>query len=334
MSGSPGGQGPVAHKPGRMPVQPDRIVDGLATAAGRRDLDVMADAFGPLRLVHLRRADVVGQAVSWARAEQSGYWQDGDRSLAQPRFDLDQIADLVRTIWEHNAGWSRWFAEQGVEPHSVTYEDVIGDPRQAVQRILDHLGIELARNRRPAARQRRSQSGCDCSRTNRTATNCSPSPGSSRPGRSPRSSTGPTRSPTRPKACAAWSTDAPAASSSSPCREAGQGGRKPALSAPVVLQPLRGVAVGHRGERPRLQGQLDAIRPQVHSQVSVGGGAAGPCRRGDPHSSVDGGHRHSSAACPAVAPADRLHRLRGGRPGEPLGRTFRRRQAGSLPQTG
>ena len=132
-----------------------RIVDGLAPAGGRRNLDVLVDAFGPLRLVYLRRDDVVGQAVSWARAEQTGYWQDGDRSLAQPRFDLDQTADLVRTIREHNAGWSSWFAEQGVEPHSVTYEDVIGNPRQAVRRILDHLGVELPRNWRPAARQRR-----------------------------------------------------------------------------------------------------------------------------------------------------------------------------------
>ena len=104
-----------------------RLVDGLAPAGGRRNLDVLVDAFGPLRLVYLRRDDVVGQAVSWARAEQTGCWQDGDRSLAQPRFDLDQTADLVRTIREHNAGWRSWFAEQGVEPHSVTYEDVIGN---------------------------------------------------------------------------------------------------------------------------------------------------------------------------------------------------------------
>ena len=81
-----------------------RIVDGLAPAGGRRNLDVLADAFGPLRLVHLRRDDVVGQAVSWARAEQTGYWQDGDTSLAQPRFDLDQTADLVRTITEPQRG--------------------------------------------------------------------------------------------------------------------------------------------------------------------------------------------------------------------------------------
>jgi trehalose 2-sulfotransferase len=132
-----------------------RIVDGLGTAPRRRDLDVLTGAFGPLRLVHLRRDDVVGQAVSWARAEQTGYWQEGDRSSAQPRFEFGRIAGLVRTIGEHNAAWSTWFVEQDVEPHSVTYEDVTGNPRQAVHGILDHLGIERPANWRPDARQRR-----------------------------------------------------------------------------------------------------------------------------------------------------------------------------------
>ena len=132
-----------------------RIVDGLDAASSRRDLDVLVDAVGPLRLVYLRRDDAVGQAVSWARAEQTGYWQEGDRSSEQPHFEFDRIADLVRTISEHNAAWSTWFSEQGVEPHSVTYEEVTGNPRQAVHGILDHLGIELPANWRPAARQRR-----------------------------------------------------------------------------------------------------------------------------------------------------------------------------------
>jgi LPS sulfotransferase NodH len=132
-----------------------RIVDGLGTAASGRDLEVLADAFGPLRLVHLRRDDVVGQAVSWARAEQTGYWQDGDRASARPRFELDRVAELVRTITEHNAAWSSWFAREGVEAHPVTYEDVTADPGRAVQGILDHLGIELPPDRRPVAPQRR-----------------------------------------------------------------------------------------------------------------------------------------------------------------------------------
>lgn len=132
-----------------------RIVDGLGGAAGGRDLDVLGDALGPLRLVHLRRRDVVGQAVSWARAEQTGHWQDGDRSAAPPRFDPGLIEDLVRRIDEHDAAWRSWFAAQGVEPLPVTYEDVVEDPRPQVQAILDHLDVELPSGWRPVPRQRR-----------------------------------------------------------------------------------------------------------------------------------------------------------------------------------
>ena len=62
-----------------------------------------------------------------------------------------------------------------------------------------------------------SGSGSDCSRTNRTAEQPA-HPHRAHRGRrsSPRSSTGPTRSPTRPRACAAWSRGTPAARSSSP----------------------------------------------------------------------------------------------------------------------
>ncbi len=132
-----------------------RIVDGLGRAAGRRDLDVLGDAFGPLHLVHLRRGDVVGQAVSWARAEQTGYWQDGDRSSVPPRYDPGLIEHLVRTVGEHEAAWRGWFAAQGVEPLPVAYEDVIADPRRAVQAILGHLGVGMPPDWRPVPRQHR-----------------------------------------------------------------------------------------------------------------------------------------------------------------------------------
>ena len=134
-----------------------RIVAGLGAAPGRRDLDVLTGTYGPLRLVHVRRDDVVGQAVSWARAEQTGYWQDGDRPAARPRFDLDldQIDALVRAIGAHDAAWTGWFARQEVEPHVVAYEDVVADPGRAVRGILDHLGIAPPPDWRPAPRQRR-----------------------------------------------------------------------------------------------------------------------------------------------------------------------------------
>lgn len=119
------------------------VVDGLrADGTAETDLDVLTDTFGPLRMVHLHRDDVVGQAASWARAEQTGYWQSGDVPSREPAIDLNQVDELVRTIEAHNAAWNSWFAGQGVQPHRVTYEALAAEPDQAVRTILDYLGIE------------------------------------------------------------------------------------------------------------------------------------------------------------------------------------------------
>src|SRR5688500_2497602 len=118
------------------------LIDGLDPARrGRRDLDVLVDALGPLQLVHLRRDDVAGQAVAWARAEQTGYWHDGDAVSGEPRLDLGQVDVLVNTIREHDAAWRSWFTAQEVEPFVVTYEDLVADPRHAVHRILSSVGV-------------------------------------------------------------------------------------------------------------------------------------------------------------------------------------------------
>lgn len=133
-----------------------RIVGGLDPfPQARGELEVLIGVLGQLLLVSVQRHDVVGQAVSWARAEQTGYWQEGDRSSAEPRLDLDQIDELVRTIKEHDAAWSTWFEQQGVEPYFVMYEDVVGDPCHVVQGLLDRLGVELPSNWRPESPHRR-----------------------------------------------------------------------------------------------------------------------------------------------------------------------------------
>lgn len=133
-----------------------RIVGGLDPFPPTRSgLDILIDSFGQLLLAHVQRDDVVGQAVSWARAEQTGYWQEGDRSSAEPCLDLDQIDELLRTIKEHNAAWKTWVQQQGVEPYFVRYEDLIADPRNALQGLLDRLGVELPSDWRPESPHRR-----------------------------------------------------------------------------------------------------------------------------------------------------------------------------------
>ncbi len=121
------------------------------------DLDLLTGAFGPLRFVHLWREDILAQAVSWARAEQTNYWHPGDPTAPgpQPRFDYQQIRGLVETIDAHNAAWRAWVAASGVRPHVVTYESLIADPAGVTRGILDFLGLALPDDQPIASRDQR-----------------------------------------------------------------------------------------------------------------------------------------------------------------------------------
>lgn len=118
---------------------------------------VLLDAvLGPVRVVHLRRRDVVAQAVSWALAERTGHWQDGDPRTAAPTTpDLELVDALVATIREHDAAWSRWFAALGLEPVRLDHEDLVADPVAATAGVLAGLGLRLPAGAQVAAPDRR-----------------------------------------------------------------------------------------------------------------------------------------------------------------------------------
>src|ERR1700680_227051 len=116
--------------------------------------------FGNTRFIYLRRDDVVAQAVSWLRAEQTNIWFETSVShdqqpVQQPLFDHHQIEELHQLIIEHNAAWQHWFGTVGVEPHQVRYEDLDRDPVATTQRVLDYLEIELPVGRDVEVRHRR-----------------------------------------------------------------------------------------------------------------------------------------------------------------------------------
>ncbi|MEV0905674.1 Stf0 family sulfotransferase [Streptomyces hokutonensis] len=132
----------------------------LTTRLARLHPDLAGDELGLLerefgtriRFVHLRRDDVLAQAVSWLRAEQTGVWFIGGKGEisgsqgpagGRPRFDRDAITRTMRTIEEHNAGWERWFEGYGIEPYRIRYEDLSAEPEAVTLRVLDHLGLAL-----------------------------------------------------------------------------------------------------------------------------------------------------------------------------------------------
>jgi trehalose 2-sulfotransferase len=129
----------------------DEVTDKLGAVhrdRGARDIDLLTRAFGDTRFVHLHREDVVAQAVSWLRAEQTNVWahtieREPTASQPEPHFDLGALEEFCRTINEHNAAWQHWFTSNGIEPYSVRYEDLERDPVDVTRGILDFLGLEL-----------------------------------------------------------------------------------------------------------------------------------------------------------------------------------------------
>jgi trehalose 2-sulfotransferase len=106
------------------------------------DLAVLRSFFPEPSFVWIRREDVVAQAVSWAKAAQTGQWASFQPVLAEPAFDFDQIDGLYNLARVRNAAWERWFATHGVEPLRVVYEGLAADPVGVVEDVVARLGLE------------------------------------------------------------------------------------------------------------------------------------------------------------------------------------------------
>jgi trehalose 2-sulfotransferase len=141
----------------------DEVVEKLGTVypdVAGDDLGLLHRAFGPVRFIYLRRRDLLAQAVSWLRAEQTNVWYQTDgshqtRPERPPHFDLGRIQGISQVIEEHNAAWEQWFASVGAQPHRVFYEDLDADPVGVTHGVLDSLGLELPPGRTIVARHRR-----------------------------------------------------------------------------------------------------------------------------------------------------------------------------------
>jgi trehalose 2-sulfotransferase len=66
-----------------------------------------------------------------------------------------QIDHLLTVIHEHNRAWHEWFAEAGITPHTVRYEDLDRDPIGTAAAALADLGLEAFHSGALEVRHRR-----------------------------------------------------------------------------------------------------------------------------------------------------------------------------------
>jgi trehalose 2-sulfotransferase len=144
----------------------DEVVDKLANIHSDlvgRDVALLDRVFGRTRFVYLRRDDVLAQAVSWLRAEQTQAWYIGGngeisgngRNGRKPSFDAGRIDDLIQLITELSAAWETWFSSFDIQPHVVRYEELDEDMTGATWHILDFLDLDLPDGRAILPRHQR-----------------------------------------------------------------------------------------------------------------------------------------------------------------------------------
>ena len=114
----------------------------LARMYDEDDLAVLRSFFPEPSFVWIRREDVVAQAVSWAKAVQTGQWASFQPVQAEPAFDFDEIDGLYHLARVHDAAWARWFAAHGVDPLRIVYEELASDPVRVVEDVIARLGLE------------------------------------------------------------------------------------------------------------------------------------------------------------------------------------------------
>jgi LPS sulfotransferase NodH len=125
----------------------DTLYPGLASDGARFE-----KAFGNPLYIHLARTDKVAQAVSLAKAMQTGLWHIAPDGTEIERMSPPQTPGYDHRLLEQHVAefecfeqaWKRWFERHRINPVQVEYEALSANPQPVLASILDHLGLDVA----------------------------------------------------------------------------------------------------------------------------------------------------------------------------------------------
>lgn len=113
--------------------------------AATDDLALLQNAFPRIRFVHIHRRHKLRQALSTARALQTGIWKvkNGEMEEHEPQFDAELIEQSLREGERQEEIWHRFFQRLGIEAFEVQYEELCQDYERTIHGVLDFLQISL-----------------------------------------------------------------------------------------------------------------------------------------------------------------------------------------------
>jgi LPS sulfotransferase NodH len=111
-----------------------------------------AERMPGLKFVHLIRRDLLGHAISLSVAHQTGSYNHLTPERRPAVYSRDHIRHCMDYLAAGDARWRVFFAQSGIFPLVVTYEDMCEDPQAVVSAIGRHVGVpEASIGKLPAA---------------------------------------------------------------------------------------------------------------------------------------------------------------------------------------
>jgi LPS sulfotransferase NodH len=97
----------------------------------------------PLRYIYVQRLDDERQAVSLARATQTGQYVWDQPVGAKPKYNYHQISQCLREIKIQEKGWEVYFLERQITPFRVVYEQFVEDVDCITIEALRFLDVQV-----------------------------------------------------------------------------------------------------------------------------------------------------------------------------------------------
>ena len=106
---------------------------------------LIPEVFGIPRFIHVRRLDLLGQAISFVIAKQTGAWSSKIVSDKKPQYDAAAIAARLEMTATANARFEVLFSRFGYPQLEVVYEHFLQQDGQGVDAITEWLGLGRSR---------------------------------------------------------------------------------------------------------------------------------------------------------------------------------------------
>lgn len=100
------------------------------------------ERFPDLGFVHLQRRDLLGQAISRVRVNQTLQWRSTMSASAVPRYDGGAVLAAMRETVAQDARWQLFFARNGLAPLRLVYEDALLSADATVDAVAGLVGLD------------------------------------------------------------------------------------------------------------------------------------------------------------------------------------------------